>query len=150
MASVKIPKIAVIILTLLAIALTTSTFATLNVTQNMSSMGTIVTTPNIGVYSNAACTTMITGINWGSVSAGSSVCQTFYVKNTGTGSITLSLSTNNWAPAAVDGYITVTWNQAGTVLKAGQSVAATITLTASPSINGITTFNNIISISGTA
>ena len=92
MAMAKLSKISMMVLTLAAIALTASTFAAINVSQNVTSTGTIVTTPNIGVYSNSACTTNMTAINWGTVAAGGSVTQTVYVKNTGTGSITLSLS----------------------------------------------------------
>jgi hypothetical protein len=143
-------KISVIVLALAAIALTASTFAAINVNQNITSTGTIVTSPNIGVYSNSLCTTNVTAINWGSVGAGGSITQTVYVKNTGTGSMTLSLSTNGWTPAGASSYITVTWNRAGTVLTAGQSVAATITLTVSSIISGITTFSNTLIISGTA
>jgi hypothetical protein len=150
MAMAKLPKISLIVLTAAAIVLTASTFAAINVSQNLTSIGTIVTTPNIGVYSNSACTSNMTAIDWGSVAAGGNDTQVVYVKNTGTGSITLSLSANSWTPSGASSYITVTWNQAGTVLTAGQSVAATITLTVSASITGITTFSNTIMVSGTA
>jgi hypothetical protein len=145
----KTSKVLIIVLTIVALALTASTAAVLNVNQNIPSLGTITTTPNIGVYSDSACTTNITTINWGSITAGGSATQTVYVKNTGTGVMTLSLATNNWSPAGASSYMTISWNKSGTQLSAEQSVAATITLTVSSSINGITNFSNAITISGT-
>ena len=146
---VKRSKWLVIILTVAALALTASTLAAVNVSQNLASSGTISTTPNIGVYSDSACTNAITTINWGSVSAGAQAAQTVYVKNTGTGTITISLATSNWSPAGAATYITITWNQGGTQLTSGQSVAATITLSVSSSVTGITTFSNTITVTGT-
>ena len=131
-----------------ALALTVTTWAAVTVNQNISSTGSIATAPNIGVYSDSACTTSLTSINWGSITAGGTVTQTVYVKNTGTGSMTLSLTVNNWNPATASTYISVSWNQVGTQLSAGQSVAATLTLTVSSSITGITSFSNTITISG--
>jgi len=146
----KIPKLSAIILTIIAVALTASTAAVLSVNQNVSSSGTITTTPNIGVYSDSACTTSMTSISWGSITAGGTATQTIYVKNTGTGTITLSLGVSNWSPSGASSYITTSWNKDGTQLSAGQSVAATITLTVSSNITGITNFSNTITISGTS
>ncbi len=145
----KIPKISAIILTILAVALTASTAATLSANQNVPSSGTITTTPNIGVYSDSVCTTSMTSLNWGSITAGGTATQTIYIKNTGTGTITLSLGASNWSPSGASSYITASWNKDGTQLSAGQSAAATITLSVSSSINGITTFSNTIVITGT-
>lgn len=149
MAIAKTSKYLVIVLTVAAFALATLTLAAINVSQNVSSSGTITTSPNIGVYSDSACTTNMTSINWGSVAAGGTATQTVYVKNTGTGSMTLSLAVSNWIPSGASTYITISWNQQGTPLSAGGSVAATITLTVSSSITGITSFSNTIAISGT-
>jgi len=145
----KNPKIIVVVLTVVALSLGVSTMAAISVNQSVSSSGTITTSPNIGVYSDSGCTTNITSINWGSVAAGGSVTRTVYVKNTGTGSMTLSLSTSSWSPSGAGSYITVSWNQAGTTLTAGESVAATLTLSVSSSITGISSFSNSITITGT-
>jgi hypothetical protein len=145
----KIPKLSAIILTIIAVALTASTAAVLSANQNVPSSGTITTTPNIGIYSDNTCTSSMTSISWGSITAGGTATQTVYVKNTGTGTITLTLSASNWSPSGASSYITISWNKDGTQLSAGQSVAATITLAVSSSVNGITTFSNSIVITGT-
>jgi archaellum component FlaG (FlaF/FlaG flagellin family) len=148
MAIAKASKYLVIVLTVAAFALATLTLAAITVSQNVSSSG-VVTSPNIGLYSDSSCTTNMTSINWGSIAAGGIATQTVYVKNTGTGSMTLSLAVSNWSPSGASTYITISWNQPGTQLSAGQSVAATLTLTVSSSITGITSFSNTITISGT-
>lgn len=148
MAIAKASKYLVIVLTVVAFALAASTLAAITVTQNISSSG-VVTSPNIGLYSDSACTTNMTSVNWGSVAAGDAATQTVYVKNTGTGAMSLSLAVSNWSPSGASTYITISWNKQGTQLSAGQSVAATLTLTVSSSITGISSFSNSITISGT-
>jgi len=86
----------------------------------------------------------------GSLQAGGSTTQTIYVKNTGTGTLTLELSPTNWTPVQASTYITISWDKQGTQLSAGQSTQATVTITVSSSITGITNFSNTISISGTS
>ena len=140
----------IISLVLVALALTMTTYSAINVSTNINSSGSIITSsPNIGAFSDSACTTAVTSVNWGSLAAGGTATQTVYVKNTGTAPMTLSLATSNWNPASASTYITVSWNQQGVQLAAGQSVAATITLTVSPSITGIASFSDTMTISGT-
>lgn len=149
MALIKSSKWLVVILTVAALALTASTLAAVNVSQNLTSSGTITTSPNVAVYSDSACNNAITTLTWGSVAAGTSATQTVYVKNTGTGTISLSMAASNWSPAGASTYITATWNKDGAQLGAGQSTSAVITLTVSSSVTGVTTFSNTITITGT-
>lgn len=103
------------------------------------------------VYSNSACTSSTVSLNWGSISPGGTATATVYVKNTGNSdSLTLSIQASNWNPTSASRYLTLSWNKQGTVLAAGQSTEATITLTVSSSITGITSFSVRISISGTS
>jgi hypothetical protein len=139
-----------IILSATMVALALTAYAAINVSIGINSSGSIAVSPNIGVYSDSACTVQLTTINWGSPSPGATVNQTVYIKNTqGSTSLTLSMTTSNWNPTTANGPLTVTWNQQGTVLAPEQSIAATLTLTVSSSITGITTFSVQISISGT-
>ncbi len=104
----------------------------------------------MGVYSNSACTTPLTTINWGNLTAGATINQTIYIKNIGSGlSLALSMGTTSWTPASANGPITLTWNQEGTRLNPNQSVAATLTLTVSSGINDVTNFSVQINIAGT-
>jgi len=140
----------VIGLVIVALALSLTTYAAISTSQNVSSNGQVSTSANLGVYSNSACTTPLSSISWGNLTAGGTSTQTIYVKNTGSGlALTLSMGTSNWTPTTANGPITLTWNQGGTRLNPGQSVAAALTLTASSTIADVTSFSVQITITGT-
>ena len=116
--------------------------------QSVPSGGT-VSAVNVGVYTNDACTTNCTSIDWGTLAPGTSTTRTIYVKNTGTIPVTLSMTTTSWLPSNADNHLTVSWNREGTVVAAGNSVSSVLTLTASANAGSITTFSFNIIISGT-
>ncbi len=154
MGTSKATKLAFAALLTVAITLIIGTsitaFSAVNAAKSLPSSGNIKTnTPNVGVFSNSACTINLAAINWGTLKAGGSTTKTVYVKNVGTGTMTLSLASSSWIPATAGTYVTVSWNCQGTQLAAGKSVGATITLTVSAKVTGFTTFTNIITISGT-
>ena len=123
------------------------TLAVLNVQRAIPSSGMVVAV-NVGVYSDAGCTLNLTSIDWGSVYPGGSVPRTIYVKNTGNAPITLSISTTSWNPTVAAGQINVAWDKENTVLNAGQSTSATLTLSVSQNVSGVTSFNMNIIVSG--
>jgi hypothetical protein len=127
--------------------LTVTTTGLLSVNQTISSSGA-VTAINVGVYSNSACTAELTSIAWGTISPGNSISRTIYLKNTGNAQITLSMTEANWNPASADGPITLAWNRESTTLDVGQVATATLTLSISEDISGITNFSMDIIISG--
>jgi len=147
---------------LLAVALICGaiTFGLLNVSYKVPSSGTIITTapspppgtstpaPNLAVYSDSGCTKEMTSITWGSIETGSSTSRTVYVKNTGTGTLTLDLSTSEWSPSMASSYLNISWNQQGRELSSGEAISANITLNVNSNVNGLTDFSNIIQISG--
>ena len=141
---------AIVALVIIAIALTFTTFAAVTTSQNVQSSGAITSSANLGVYSNSACTTLLSNINWGTLTPGGATTQTIYLKNTGSDlSLALRMATNEWTPTGANGPITLTWNKDGTILQSGQSVAATFTLSASSSIANVTSFSVQITITGT-
>jgi hypothetical protein len=146
----KIP-ISVIALTLVAIALSATTYGAISVNKSIVTNGSINVTPNLGLYSDPACTTGLSSLDWGAITAGNNITKTIYVKNTGTGtSLILSLSTSNWNPTTANGPITISWDNEDTRLSPGQSIEAVITLTSASNIVDITNFSVQIMISGTA
>ena len=130
-----------------AITLTFTTYAAINTTQNIGSTGTVSATANLGVYSNSACTTALSDISWGTLSPGGNTTRIIYLKNTGSLTLTLNMTTSNWS-AGAKGPISVTWNQEATKLNAGQPVAAILTLTVAPNIIDVTNFSVQINING--
>lgn len=142
--------VSIIGLVIIATALTLTTFAAISIPQNISSGGTVITSANLGIYSNSACTTPLSSINWGTLTLGGNTTQMVYLKNTSSGlSLALNMTTSNWTPASANGPITLTWNKEGTRLNPGQSVAANLTLAVSSSIIDISSFNTQITITGT-
>jgi len=117
--------------------------------KTLSSSGTIRTL-NVGVYSDYPCSQSLASIDWGDLSPGGSVNRTIYVKNTGTAEIKLSMTTTGWNPTNANGPITLVWNKEGTKLSAGQMTTATLNLSVSENITGITTFSHTILLSGYA
>jgi hypothetical protein len=141
--------LAVIALMIIGISSIAVTLAALTASQNFSSSGTVSNSPNLGVYSDSACTIPLTTIQWGNISAGTNIQRTIYVKNTSSGcSLALSMTTSNWS-FVNNGNITLTWDKEGVRLNPGASTAAVFTLTVSPTIIDVTTFSVQISITGT-
>jgi hypothetical protein len=116
--------------------------------QTLQSSGT-VTAVNVGVYSDSGCTQNCTSIDWGTIAPGNSSSRTIYIKNIGTIPLTLSMTTASWVPSNANTYISLSWNRGGTVLNAGQSTSATLTLSATSNAGNITSFSFNTIITGT-
>jgi hypothetical protein len=144
----KISTGAAIAIAATGLFLTLLTTGLLMSSQTLQSNGT-VTAVNIGVYSDSSCTQNLTSINWGSIYPGNSTTRIMYVKNTGSLPVTLTMTTESWVPLNASTYISLSWDQEDTVLTAGQSTTATLTLSASPNAGNITSFSFNIIITGT-
>lgn len=144
----KVPKAAIIALTIIGIFLTATTAAVLSTNQTVPLNGTI-NAVNLGVYSDSACTQTVTALNVGTLSPGVTATQTIYIKNTGNVAETLTMTTNNWNPTSASSYLTLTWNRQNNVLAAGNSIQATLTLTAAANTGSLTTFSCDVTITGT-
>ena len=142
------PAIAVIALVATALALTLTTAAVLSTNQNVPLNGTIDAI-NLSVYSDSECTQTATALNVGTLSPGASATQTIYIKNTGNVPETLTMTTNNWNPTNANTYLTLTWNRQNTVLNAGASTQATLTLIATSNTGSLTTFSCDVTLTGT-
>jgi hypothetical protein len=144
----KIRKITVISFALIGLFLTLTTAAILSTNQTVPLNGTI-NAVNLGVYSDSACTQAVTTLNVGTLNPGGTATQTIYVKNTGNIPETLTMTTNNWTPSGAGSSLTLTWNRQNTVLNAGASIQATLTLTAAANTGTLTTFSCDVTITGT-
>jgi len=136
-------NLTVILATTLAAMVTTALVSGLLTTsQRVPNSGNVRATIGIGVYSNQACTTPLTSINWGEVQAGQSYSRTIYIKNNGNIKVQLSMATGNWTPSTASSYLTVNWNRNNYILNVGESVGANITLSvASTAVGGSFSFD---------
>lgn len=150
LAKIKTLVIPASLLVALIIAMSLTTVGLVNVSSNLHSVGSILTTAGISVYSDFACTKPLTSLDWGTLVAGGSTTNTVYIKNVGATTLTLSMQPTNWNPTNANGPLTVTWDKNSAALPPGQSDTAVLRLAVSPSITGISTFSVDVTISGTA
>jgi hypothetical protein len=87
-----------------------------------------VSSVNVDVYSDPACTIKLTEINWSYVDPDSSVPYSFYLKNAGSKDITLNMTTNGLAAYP---WLGLTWNREGLVMTKNEVAIATIELAVS-------------------
>lgn len=101
-----------------------------------------------GVIATPGLTTSANNIEWGTLYVGSPVSQQMTITNNGTVPLTISMTVDTWNPIQASSYITISWNQTGTTIQPGLSVTATFTITVLENETGLTTFSNIIHITG--
>jgi archaellum component FlaG (FlaF/FlaG flagellin family) len=142
-------SIFLLIAVLLATVCAAGTLGILSYRTTVATSGKI-STINVSVYKDSACTQATTAIDWGTITPGASTTYTLYLKNTGNTKETLSLTTNSWSPTSAQQYLTITWDQDNAILNADQTVKATLTLNVASNIdNSITAFSNNIVLTGT-
>ena len=142
-------KSKLIILTILLISIATGVLAANYVEKRIESTGYIYTpNPSIEVYSDPECTTPLSQINWGTLNAGDTPTQTTYIKNTGNTQLQVNITTANWTPIQAPTYITLTSDFNEFSLTPDSTQKATLTLTVSSSIQGITDFSFDIVVEG--
>ena len=113
----------------------------------LPALGTLRTV-GVGAYWDSACSNIVTSVDWGVLEPGATKNVNVYIKNEGTDPMTLSLTTENWDPAATSSYISLTWDYGGQVLMVHEVVQMTLTLSVSDTIEGITSFSFDIVITG--
>lgn len=108
-----------------------------------------VNTVGVGVYWEKECLNEIQTINWNFMEPGSSQDVTVIVRCEGNIPMTLNMTSSNWNPPSTSTYMTLTWNREGTQVDVGSVTEAVLTLSVSPNIREITTFDFDITITGT-
>jgi hypothetical protein len=126
-----------VILSGLIIANVSSVYQT---SSTISSVGTLKAI-GIGVYWSEGLTSKVNEIEWGSLTPGSQKSYDIYIHNEGIVPLTLSISASNWNPSNAANYMTLTWNSDNHAISTGSTSKVTLTLTVSPNITGISSFN---------
>jgi len=140
--------IAVTAIALVGLIITLTAVAALSDSQTVPLSGT-VSTVNVDAYTDSACTIPCTALSIGNIAPGSTATQTIYIKNSGTVPMTLTMTASNWNPSNANTYLTLSWNRQSTVLAAGSSTPATLTLVAASNTGSLTTFSCSVTITGT-
>lgn len=96
---------------------------------------------DIGIYRDVDCTQILTYIEWGNLYVGGSVTFTAYIKNLDDVQTSLSMETSNWNPVEASNYMDLSWNYMNQDIKPNEIIPVTWTLTVSPNIKNVKTFN---------
>lgn len=141
---------AIILLTIMTMAVSAVILAsgilfgskTINNEGNVNSIG-------VGVYRENACINEVSTIDWGYIEPGSSQNVIIYVRNEGSITMTLNMTTDNWNPSSSSTYITLNWNNEGSHVNAQSVLETILTLSVSSNISEISSFSFDITITGT-
>jgi hypothetical protein len=87
-------------------------------------------------------------IEWGTLDPGSNETRGLLVTNTGKKAGVLSLDIQSWEPRGADEFLFLSWDQNGSAIGPGKSVAATFLLEVSPLIQNITDFSCVVVVVG--
>ena len=88
----------------------------------------------LGVYWDASCTNRIINIDWGALNPGSVANKIIYIRNEGSQTGTLFMTTKNWNPSHTANYLNLVWNYNEQPVNPNQVVQVTLTLTVSSNI----------------
>jgi len=95
----------------------------------------------VGVYWDNNCGNTVSFVDWGIVEPGSVKNVVVYVRNEGNSPVSLSMFGDNWNPSEASNYMTLSWDYASQTVDPQEVVQTTLTLSTSPSIEGITNFS---------
>lgn len=133
----------------IVLSFTGQALSALQTRRTVSNAGEIKTI-GVGIYTDSGCSDILSSINWGTLEPGSDKTFTYYIQNCGNSPSTLTLQTSNWNPPEANTYISLSWDYNGQVLNVDEVIEVTFTLSVSPTIEQITSFNFDISIIGTS
>jgi len=102
----------------------------------------------VGVYWEASCTNEVSTINWSYVEPGSTQDTTIYIRNEGTITMTMNMTTSNWSSPQASAYITLNWNREGSQVNPNAVLETVLTLTVSPYVTEMSGFSFDITITG--
>ena len=118
----------------------------LSQTLTIGSRGTIQAI-GVGVYGDISCSSSVPSVDWGTVEPGSTKNLTIYIRNEGNVAVTLLVYADNWNPPDASNYMTFSSDYAEQPIDPQEVVQATLNLSTSPAIEGITNFSFNILIS---
>jgi len=108
----------------------------------------VVKAVGVGVYKDSMCSVNVTSIDWGLLEPGVKTNFTIYIRNEGNIPLILNMTTASWEPENASMYISLLWNLENCKINPSEVVQATLTLSISPDIEGITSFRFEIFIVG--
>ena len=148
MAMLKPTRSLVGIVAAISLAIVVMTTAALQSQPKIPATGKIRTV-DIAVFSDPTCFVQLTSIDWGLISPGETKNLTIYVKSLSTVDAVLFLGSEDWVPSHSASFIQLSWNRAGTAIKAGEVVSALVSLRVDPAIQNVASFSFIMVFTAT-
>ena len=140
--------VATMVLLLLSCFMLVQVMSAIQISNTISTVGTLKLSAGIGVYSDANYANRLSTIDWGTLEPGATQSYSMYILNEGSSALTLSMSTASWSPSSASNYLTLTWSYNGRTLEAGAAAQVTLTLSVSESVTGISSFSFDINVVG--
>jgi len=131
------------------VAIYIACFLLLLVLMNRPASVSAVTASGVGVYWDSTLSNSVSSISWGTLTPASKKSIGVYVRNEGEEPAYLSLSTTNWDPSEASGYLNLGWDYSRQQISPGENLRISLTLSASPKIQGISSFSFDIIITAT-
>ena len=100
------------------------------------------------VWWDAAATTVVESIDWGTLEPGQSVTRTVFIENIGNSPMTLSHSEQDFLPPEAAAYITLNWNYDGLPLAKNDIIPVDIIISIDATISGVDVFDFWITLTG--
>jgi len=144
----KFKRLWLVIVVLAAVLPAGFVYASLQYQASISTHGNIV---SVGVvfYSDPACSSETSMLDWGTLEPGQKIDVTLYMKSTSNVPVTASMSVGNFVPASGGTYLACTWNYGGASVSPGQILPVVFTLSVATTVTGITAFSFDISVTTT-
>ena len=136
-----------LVLLLIVIGFSAISLALIYHMMTIPSVGNIRYTFGLGIYWDNKCSKNVTSLDWGTAEPGLTTNETIYIRNEGNTPTILYLNTTDWNPPTAPNYITLNWDYNEEAIQQNHVVQVTLTLSISPNIEGITTFQFDIIIS---
>ena len=102
----------------------------------------------IDIFSNQACTELMTDVEWGEIEAGGKSNVHIFIKNRGDTDVIISLITENWSSSMAENNMDLVWNYNGIPIKPNEVTAVTLTLSVDPDCQELNSFGFDIIIIG--
>ena len=105
---------------------------------------------NVEVFWDRRCRPRdkVNEIDWGGLKPSDSISKKIYIKHNSESNLILSVSSSDWYPVEAGNYLTLTCDKEGVIMGNQEVVEATLILTVSNEISGITNFSLNIVIQG--
>lgn len=124
-----------------------STFAVMQWTRRIPASATLKLI-GVGIYKDVNFTVPVTEIDWGIVEPGEEKKFSAYIKNESNVPLTLTMWTEDWDPANVSSFISLTWDYNGSEISVDNSIPVTFVLNVDAATSGIDAFSFTIVIVG--